>query len=256
MRKYIAEFIGTFILVLFGTGVAVLTGDVVATSLAFGLSIVAAAYAVGHVSGCHINPAVSFAMLLTRRMSFKDFLGYVVFQIAGAFAGTGLLYYVLRNLDQLKDSKIYEITTLGANGYGTLSQYGTTLICALVVEIALTFVFVHTVLAVTKDETKSAVAPYVIGGALTLVHFLGITFTGTSVNPARSISPAVLLRVLSNGTVVEPLKQLWVFIVGPLIGAAIAACVYLFLNTRKKTVAKAAPVETKVVKKTTKKKSK
>lgn len=218
MKKYICEFIGTLTLVLFGTGIAVVSGgNLIATSLAFGLAIVASAYVIGNISGCHVNPAVSLAMLIDGRMTLKDFIGYVIAQILGALAGTGILYLILTNTD-------LRTAALGANGYGSLSQTNITLIGAIITEVVLTFIFIYTILGVTKDESKSSIAGVVIGLTLVFVHLLGIGLTGTSVNPARSLAPALFL----GG---EALKQVWVFILAPLLGGALSALVFRFLNT-------------------------
>ena len=221
MKKYISEFIGTFILVLFGCGIAVVSkGDLVATSLAFGLAIVACAYAIGDISGCHVNPAVSLSMLITGKMKLKEFGCYVVSQVLGALAGSGLLALILNNT-------VFGADSLGANGYGFLSANHITLIGAAIVEIVLTFIFVFTILGVTKDESNKAVSGLVIGLTLTFVHLLGIGLTGTSVNPARSLAPALIM----GG---HALRQVWVFILFPLLGAALAACVYKYLNVSSK----------------------
>lgn len=220
MKKYLCEFLGTCVLVLFGCGVAVLTNaDLVATALAFGLSIVAVAYVIGNVSGCHVNPAVSFAMWIDKRISGKEFLLYVASQFLGAMVGSVLLILVI-NSTGLGD---YRTVGLGANGFGTQVASGISMLGALITEIILTFVFVLSVLGVTKEKKNSAVAPIVIGLTLTLVHILGINLTGTSVNPARSLSPALFL----GG---EALSQVWVFIVGPFVGAAFAALVSFFID--------------------------
>ena len=217
MKKYICEFIGTLTLVLFGTGIAVVSGgNLVATSLAFGLAIVASAYVIGNISGCHVNPAVSLAMLIEKKMTLKDFLFYLLFQVLGALAGTGLLYLILNNTD-------IGVTALGANGYGALSASNITLLGAIVTEVILTFIFIYTILGVTSDDNKSSVAGIVIGLTLVFVHLLGIGLTGTSVNPARSLAPAIFL----GG---EALKQVWVFIVAPFVGSALAALTHKFLN--------------------------
>ncbi len=217
MKKYISEFIGTAVLVLFGTGIAVASGgNLVATSLAFGLSIVAMAYVIGNISGCHINPAVSLAMLINKKIDTKDFIWYVVAQVLGAIAGTALLYLILSNTS-------IGVASLGANGYGSLSATKITLLGALVTECVLTFVFIYTILGVTSDESKSNIAGIVIGLTLAFVHLLGINLTGTSVNPARSLAPALFL----GG---KELTQVWVFVVAPLVGAAIAAIVFKKLN--------------------------
>ncbi len=222
MKKYICEAIGTCVLVLFGCGTAVISGgNLVATSLAFGLSIVAMAYVIGGISGCHINPAVSLAMFITKKLDRKDFVWYVISQILGAICGSLLLYLIL-------SSSTIGVENLGANGYGSLSSVRLNLLGALVTEIILTFVFIYTILGVTNDKEKSSVAGLVIGFTLTFVHILGIALTGTSVNPARSLAPAVIL----GG---DALAQVWVFILAPLVGAALAACLYIFLNSNNKT---------------------
>lgn len=221
MKKYIAEFIGTLVLVLFGTGIAVVSGgDLVATALAFGLAIVACAYVIGDISGCHVNPAVSLAMLISKKMTVKDFCCYVIAQVIGALAGTAILYAILKGT-------ALGTGALGANGYATLSATNISLVGALLTEIVLTFVFVYTILGVTSDKKYAPVAGLVIGLTLTFVHLLGINLTGTSVNPARSLAPALFL----GG---EALKQVWVFILAPFIGAALSACVYHLLNEEKK----------------------
>lgn len=217
MKKYFAELLGTLVLVLFGTGVAVVSdGDLVATAIAFGLTIVAGAYSIGKISGCHINPAVSLAMVMTKKMKEEDFIGYVLAQILGAMVGTAILVLILAGTN-------IGTAALGANGYGELSANGISLIAALSTEIILTAVFVYTILCVTDDSKYEGVAGIVIGLTLTLVHLIGIPLTGTSVNPARSIAPAIFSRG-------EALSQLWVFIVGPFLGAALAAIIFKYLN--------------------------
>ena len=220
MRKYIAEFMGTLTLVLFGCGIAVVSGgNLVATALAFGLAIVASAYAIGNISGCHVNPAVSLAMVISKRMEWKEFIGYVIGQVHGALAGTGILYLILTNTD-------LGTLALGANGYEGLSATNITLLGAIITEVVLTFFFIYTILGVTSDKNKSHMAGLVIGLTLTFVHLLGIPLTGTSVNPARSLAPAIFL----GG---EALAQVWVFIVAPFVGAALAALVFKYLNKEK-----------------------
>ena len=219
MKKYCAEFIGTLTLVLFGTGVAVLSGNLVATSLAFGLAIVACAYVIGDISGCHVNPAVSLSMLLSKKMTLKDFIGYVISQVLGAFAGSLILYFLLKNSN-------VGVLNLGANGYEALSAVNLSMWPALVTEIILTCIFVYTILGVTSDDKKSNVAGIVIGLTLMFVHLLGISLTGTSVNPARSLAPAILL----GG---KALSQVWVFIVGPFVGSVLATLLYKYLNKKK-----------------------
>lgn len=221
MRKYVCEFIGTAVLVLFGCGSAAIAGGVIGTvgiAIAFGLAIVAMAYAIGNISGCHVNPAVSLAVALSGKMTWKDFAGYVVAQVLGAICGAGILYVIMNccGLDP-------QVAGLGTNGYGTLSSTGISLVGALLTEVILTFVFVYTILGVTSDEKKSSVAGLVIGLTLTFVHILGIPLTGTSVNPARSLAPALFV----GG---EALSQVWVFIVAPFVGAALAVVVFKALN--------------------------
>lgn len=217
MKKYISEFVGTFVLVLVACGVAVVTNaDIVATSLAFGLVIVGMAYSIGTVSGCHINPAVSFAMFLTKKMTAKEFTFYVIAQVLGALAGSLLLGFVL-----------HSFSALGANTYGAVNQLAESAKVAVLVETILTFIFVTVILTVTSKKEFSNIAGIVIGLTLTLVHLIGIKFTGTSVNPARSLAPAILEGGLA-------LKQVWVFIVGPLLGAALASVFYHFVLDEKK----------------------
>ncbi len=210
MRKYISECVGTMLLTLIACGVAVTSGvNLVATSLAFGLVIVAAAYSIGNVSGCHINPAVSFAMLLTKKMSAKDFAFYVVAQVLGALCGSLVLGLLLGSF-----------SALGANSYGA-GQLADTMKVAMLVEVILTFIFVTVILAVTSKKEHANIAGIVIGLTLVLVHLIGINLTGTSVNPARSIAPAIIL----GG---KALSQVWVFIVSPIIGSTIAAYTYKY----------------------------
>ncbi|MFC4600861.1 aquaporin [Cohnella hongkongensis] len=221
LKKGLAEFIGTFVLVLFGCGSAATAGGNLGNlgiAMAFGLSIVAMAYAIGPVSGCHINPAVSLAMWMRRKLSGGDFLLYVLFQIAGGLAGAAVLYAII-------DSTGAAVTGLGANGFGEGYGIGISLTMAIVVEIILTFVFVYTILGVTSEEGNGRIAGLVIGLTLAFVHILGIALTGTSVNPARSLAPAVLL----GGTALE---QVWVFLAAPLVGAALAAVVHRALNRK------------------------
>jgi aquaporin Z len=213
-RSYVAEAIGTYVLVLFGCGAAVITGDFAAIALAFGLVIVAMAYSIGNISGCHINPAVSLAMALEKKMTWRDFGFYVVFQILGAFLGSLTLALILGDTAALGANAVNE-AVVGATGTAAV-------LIGLLIEVILTFVFVIAILGVTSKTDNKAVVGIVIGLTLTLVHILGINLTGTSVNPARSIAPALL-----QGGVA--LRQLWIFIVGPLLGAALATFAYRFL---------------------------
>ena len=224
MKKYISEFVGTLFLTLLACGVAVLIGcdtaaGIVTTALAFGLVIVAMAYSIGNVSGCHINPAVSIGMYVAGKMEFKECLKYVVAQVLGAFAGSALLGICLGSFE-----------SLGANAYGGVLPNGmeVTVLIALFVEILLTFVFVTTILGVTDKKENGHATGIIIGLTLTLVHLFGIPVTGTSVNPARSLAPALL----QGGTA---LSQVWVFIVAPIVGSMLAGLFYKFvLKTNKK----------------------
>lgn len=217
IKKYIAEFIGTFVLVFVACGTACAVGCDAAngcgyllTALAFGLVIVAMAYSIGNVSGCHINPAVSIAMLVNGKLSVKDFIGYVIAQCAGSLAGcVGLL------LSFGKDCGFGANDLLKCNIWGGLG-----------IEFVLTFIFVLAILGVTSKQENSTVAGLVIGLTLTLVHILGIYFTGTSVNPARSLFPAIF----AGGTA---LKNVWIFIVAPLAGGVAAALAYKALDSKK-----------------------
>ena len=217
LKKYVAEFIGTFVLVLFACGTAAVVGcsaengtGYLLTALAFGLVIVAMAYSIGNVSGCHINPAVSIAMLVSGKLSVKDFIGYVVAQFAGAIAGAAVLMALVG-----KES-----------GLGANALYNDSIGLSFLIEVILTFVFVIAILGVTSKVENGAVAGIVIGLSLTLVHILGISFTGTSVNPARSFGPALLV----GG---DALSCVWVFIAAPLVGGVLAALVYKFLDSKK-----------------------
>ncbi len=230
MKKYIAEFIGTCVLVTIGCGTAMLVGCDAAsgsgyllTALAFGLTIVGMAYCVGNISGCHINPAVSLAVLINGGMSVTDFIGYVIAQILGAFAGSGILAFVFYS-SYIED----KTRSYGAN---SLAGVQGSIAAGIVVEIVLTFIFVLTIMGVTSPKANhGSFGGVVIGFTLTLVHILGIGLTGTSVNPARSIAPAVVSAIAGNSA---PLGQLWIFIIAPLIGGALAAFVYKFLEADK-----------------------
>ena len=224
MRKYIAELIGTMVLVLFGCGSAAIAGTMLGTlgiALAFGLSIVAMAYVIGDISGCHINPAVSIGMWIDGRMDSKDLVMYIIFQCIGAIIGIALLAAIINSAPMLGG---YAATGLGQNGFGSASSVGLDVVGAIIVEIILTFVFVFTVLGVTKKAENGAVAGIVIGLTLAFVHIMGIPLTGTSVNPARSLAPALFL----GG---QALQQVWVFILAPIVGAVIAGLLYKGLTS-------------------------
>lgn len=230
MKKYIAEFIGTCTLVLIGCGTAMLVGcdaasgsGYILTALAFGLTIVGMAYCVGNISGCHINPAVSLGVLMSGGMEKKDFAGYVISQCLGALAGSGLLALIF-GLGGVTDMT-------GGFGSNGLSGVNGNALAGLIVEIVLTFIFVMVILGVTSAKANhGSFAGVVIGFTLVLVHILGIGLTGTSVNPARSFGPAIIAAIAGN---TAPIASLWVFIVGPLAGAALAALVYKYLESDK-----------------------
>lgn len=228
MKKYVAEFIGTMVLVTMGCGTAMLVGcdaangcGYILTALAFGLSIVAMAYSIGNISGCHVNPAVSLGVFLNGGIDAKDFAGYVVAQILGALVGAALLALIW------SAGGVTDMT----GGFGTngLSGVSGSAAAGCVVEIVLTFIFVLVILGVTSEKFQhGSFAGLIIGLSLTFCHILGIGLTGTSVNPARSIGPAIVAAVSGNAA---PLSSLWVFIVAPLVGAALAAMVHKFLTS-------------------------
>ena len=216
MKKYLAEMVGTMVLVLMGCGVAVSLGcgsdtsSVVGTAMAFGLAVVAMAYTIGGISGCHINPAITLGVWLSKRMSGKDAAMYMLFQVIGAFIGSAILFALTSTSD------VVATTATGANGL----QEGVSMWGGLIAEVVFTFIFVLVVLGTTDSEKGAGnFAGLAIGLSLILVHLVCIRYTGTSVNPARSIAPAVF----AGG---DALNQLWIFIVGPFVGAALAACTW------------------------------
>jgi len=226
MKKYLAELIGTFSLVLFGCGAAVIAGNVqvgpsgiglLGISIAFGFAVVAMAYAIGPISGCHINPAVTVGVLVAGRMTGKDAVGYIVSQLIGATIGAGVLSLIASG----KSDWVITEWGLGSNGWGEgyLGQYNTT--SAFVTETVFTCLFLFVILAVTSKYGNSTMAGLAIGVTLMLIHLVVIPVTGTSVNPARSFGPAIL----SGG---KALSQLWLFFVAPILGAIIAALIWKF----------------------------
>ncbi|MBQ1865549.1 MAG: MIP family channel protein [Bacteroidales bacterium] len=222
MKKYVAECIGTMVLTLLGCGTAVFLGcgtsaGVVGTAIAFGLSVVAMAYAIGGISGCHINPAITLGVALSGRMSWKDACGYWVGQVIGGIVGALLLWLIVKTTGA--PGAMGDPAGLGTNGVANAGGAGG----AFLVEVIATFIFVFVVLG-TTDSKKGAgnLAGLAIGLTLILVHLVCINLTGTSVNPARSIGPALFV----GG---DALKDLWVFIVAPLVGGAIAACTWCAL---------------------------
>jgi len=231
IKKYVAEFIGSMVLVILGCGTAMLVGcdavnggGYILTAFAFGLVIVGMAYCIGNISGCHINPAVSLAVLMSGGMSISDFIGYIISQYLGALTGAGVLATIF-GLGGVTDMT----GGFGSNGLGGVNG---SIWAGLVVEIVLTFIFVMTILGVTsKKAGHGSFGGLIIGFTLTLVHILGIGLTGTSVNPSRSLGPAVVAALTGN---TDPIICVWVFTVGPLVGAALAALVYKYLESESK----------------------
>ena len=230
MKKYLAEFIGTFTLVFVGCGTAMLVGcdsekgcGYILTAFAFGLAIVMMAYGVGNISGGHVNPAVSLGVLLSGGMTVADFCGYVIAQIIGALVGSAALSGIF-SMGNVAD----QTDALGSNGLGGVNNSAG---AGLIVEIILTFLFVILILGVTsKNQSHGSFGGLIIGLTLVGIHIIGIGLTGTSVNPARSLGPAIVCAIQGNG---DPISVIWVFIVGPLIGAALAAICYKFLEGSK-----------------------
>ncbi|SEQ18292.1 aquaporin Z [Lachnospiraceae bacterium RM5] len=230
LKKYVAEFIGTFILVFIGCGTAMTVGcdyvkgsGYILTAFAFGLAIVMIAYGVGNISGGHVNPAVSLGVLISGGMSAIDFVGYVIAQCLGAFAGSGLLALIF-SLGDIEDM---------TGGFGTngLAGVSDSIAAGLIVECVLTFIFVVTILGVTsKNQKHGSFGGLVIGLTLVGIHILGIGLTGTSVNPARSLGPALVAAIDGN---TKPMSSLFVFIVAPLVGGMLAALVYKALESKK-----------------------
>ena len=217
MKKYLAEMVGTMVLVLLGCGAAVSlncgadTASVVGTALAFGMAVIAMAYTIGGISGCHINPAITLGCWISGRMNSKDALMYMLFQVIGAFIGSAILYALVATSPEAALG-----TTTGVNA----CQTGVSVATGLIAEIVLTCIFVLVVLGTTDaDKGAGNLAGLAIGISLILIHLVGIHYTGTSVNPARSIAPAVF----AGGAA---LQQLWIFIVGPFVGAILAACIW------------------------------
>lgn len=231
MKKYIAEFVGTLVLTGVGCGTAMLVGcDAAAgsgyllTALAFGLSIVAMAYSIGNISGCHINPAVSIAVYLNGGMDKKDLPGYIIAQCLGALAGAALLalIWTLGGVTDMTGG-------FGSNGLAGVNGNAS---AGFLVELVLTFIFVLVILGVTDGKFGNGdKAGLVIGLSLFFVHILGIGLTGTSVNPARSFGPAVIAAITGNAA---PISQLWVFILGPIFGGVLAQLLYKYLTSEEK----------------------
>lgn len=219
MKKYFAEFIGTFTLVLFGCGTAVVAGaqvGVLGIAFAFGFALIAMAYGIGPISGCHINPAVSIGVFVAGRMNVKDLAGYIIFQCLGAIVAGGILVLLVNG--QMAGYNIAE-GGLGQNGWGAgyLGEYSLT--AAVLFELVATFLFVTVILGSTQDGAPSQLAGLAIGITLVVIHIFGIQITGVSVNPARSLGPAVFAGS-------HALSQLWLFILIPILGGLISGVLF------------------------------
>ena len=227
MKKLVAEFIGTLWLVLGGCGSAVLAAGYpelgigfAGVSLAFGLTVLTMAYAIGHISGCHLNPAVSFGLWAGGRFEAKELVPYIISQVLGGITGAGILYLIVSGKPG------FEIGGFAANGFGAHSPDGYSMLSALVTEIVMTFMFLLIILGATHSKAPKGFAGIAIGLGLTLIHLISIPVTNTSVNPARSTSQAIF----AGGWAME---QLWLFWVAPIIGAIIAGFVYKFISPEK-----------------------
>ena len=220
MKKYWAEMIGTMVLVLMGCGSAVIAGSHIGyagISVAFGLSVLAMVYAIGPISGCHINPAITVAMLVARKISGKDAIFYIIFQCVGAIIGAAILWAIASGLSGFS----LDSNGLGQNGFGDNSPSGYSMFACFIAEVVLTFIFLFAIFGATHRDAPKGFAGVAIGLTLTLIHLVGIPITGTSVNPARSLGPAVFV----GG---DALTQLWLFIVAPIIGGIIAALIWKY----------------------------
>ncbi|WP_337956422.1 aquaporin Z [Maribacter polysiphoniae] len=227
MKKLVAEFIGTLWLVLGGCGSAVLAAGFpelgigfVGVALAFGLTVVTMAYAIGHISGCHLNPAVSIGLWMGGRFEGKELVPYIIAQVLGGIAGAGILFTIASGQPG------FELGGFAANGYGEHSPGGYSLLAALVSEVVMTFIFLFVILGATHSKAPKYLAGLAIGLCLTLIHLISIPVTNTSVNPARSTSQALFAGDWA-------LDQLWLFWVAPIIGALLAGVVYKYLSPEK-----------------------
>jgi len=239
VKKCLAEMFGTAVLVMFGVGAAIFSGSELAIAFAFGIAVIAAAYSIGHISGAHLNPAISLGAFISGRMKLVDMLKYVLSQIIGGILGAGIIFLILKLLLPVD----YDFATLGLgqNHLPTLMQdleFGKQLAVALIFEFVATFIFVTVALGATsKNNPNLAIAGLAIGFTLVAIHILGLAITGVSVNPARSIGPAIFAAIMD---VKEALPQLWVFIVAPLCGGAVAGIIY---RERKPKTIEATPAE-------------
>ncbi len=240
-KKYVAELLGTFVLVLIGCGSAVIAEDQIGylgISLAFGLAVLAMVYAIGPISGCHINPAISIAMLAAGKMKSRDTVFYIISQIAGAVLAGSILYAIASGLDGYSISG----SGLGQNFYGQETilvdevemTIGYTMVAAFLAEVVLTFIFLLVIFGSTSEKAPKAFAGISIGLSLAMIHMVSIPITGTSVNPARSIGPAIFV---GN----DALGELWLFIVAPIIGALLAAFVWKTVLEEKEEVVEEEP---------------
>lgn len=225
MKKLIAEFIGTFWLVLGGCGSAVLAAGFpdlgigfVGVSLAFGLTVVTMAYAIGHISGCHLNPAVSIGLWIGGRFNGKELVPYILSQVLGGIAGAGILYVIATGKPG------FEVGGFAANGFAEHSPGNYSMASALITEIIMTFIFLFVILGTTHSKAPKYLAGLAIGLCLTLIHLISIPVTNTSVNPARSTSQAIF----ADGSWAT--GQLWLFWVAPIIGAILAGVVYKYIS--------------------------
>jgi aquaporin Z len=224
-KRATAEFLGTFWLVLGGCGSAVLAAafpnlgiGFVGVALAFGLTVLTMAFAIGHISGCHLNPAVSVGLWVGKRFSVRDLIPYIIAQVLGAIAGAGVLYVIASGKTGFDVSAGF-----ASNGYGVHSPGGYTLVAALVCEVVMTFMFLIIILGSTDKRAPAGLAPIAIGLGLTLIHLISIPVTNTSVNPARSTGQAIFVGGWA-------LSQLWLFWVAPIVGAALAGLAYSWLG--------------------------
>jgi aquaporin Z len=229
VKKYVVELVGTFVLVFMGCGSAVLAGAYIGNvgiSFAFGLSVLAMAYAIGGISGCHINPAVSISMFVAGKLKLKDTIVYITVQCIGAVLGAATLYWIALG------NPSYSLTVdgLGQNGYGEASPTGFSMMSGFIAEVILTFIFLLVIFGSTSEKAPKDFAGITIGLSLVLIHLVGIPITGTSVNPARSFGPAVISSLFGGQAGMVAINQLWLFWIAPIIGALVAAAVWRFLE--------------------------
>ncbi|MBC8167089.1 MAG: aquaporin Z [Bryobacteraceae bacterium] len=233
LKRCLAEFLGTFWLVFGGCGSAVLAAafpgvgiGLLGVSFAFGLTVMTMAYAIGHISGCHLNPAVSIGLAIAKRFNFSDLPAYIASQVAGGIAGAGILYVIASGAAGFSLSG-----GMASNGFGAHSPGGYSMVAGAVLELVLTFMFLMIILGATDKRAPNGFAPIAIGLGLTLIHLIGIPVTNLSVNPARSTGPAVFV----GGWAIE---QLWLFWLAPIVGAAVAGVVYPMLAEEPVTLPK------------------